>query len=105
MQPLAGLGGAEFGGPVVPLARGDRVGLQANDFELGQLVGILARCQRHGALRQSEVGGALEKLARRIDIAALEQFQPLAVESQRAFAVAWVGRSGRAGLASAAEPT
>ena len=44
MQPLAGLGGAEFGGAVVPLARGGRVGLEANDFELGQLVGIVARC-------------------------------------------------------------
>ena len=65
---------------LVPFASGRSVCLQADDFELGKLVGIVGGCQRHGALRQSHVGGAFKEPARGIDVAAFDQFQTLAVE-------------------------
>jgi hypothetical protein len=73
-------------------------------LELDKLVGIVGGCQRHGALRQAHVGGAFKEPARGIHVAAFDQFQTLAVEMERLFALGSIGAGmgGRAGAGAAA---
>src|SRR5581483_12197614 len=82
-QALGSLDRAELARLLVPFARGGDIGLQADHLELGQLVRVVGARERHGALRQPDVDGALEELARGKDVAALELLHALGVQSQR----------------------
>ena len=80
----------ELARPLVPLARRLDIGLQADDPELGQLVGIVGAGGSNRTLRQARLGGALEELAGGKHVAALELLQALGVQAERALALGGV---------------
>src|SRR5262245_42798104 len=81
-QARIGLGRAQLARRFVPFPGFARLRLEPHDLEARKLGWIVGGRQRQGAVRQADLGGALEELACGIDVAASQLLLALGVEAE-----------------------